>query len=85
MGKAKRDIEEMPDHIYLGVTYHVNPLIMERFLKSLKRGWKSFIIPAEWLSNSTFKDLHNAGLDCSSEPCREFFGKKYYKLYKYGK
>ena len=85
MGKSKKDIEEMPDHIYLGVTYHIPVPIMERFLISLERGWESFLIPSYWLGKTTFTELHNAGLDCSSEPARTFFGQDYYKMYKYKK
>ena len=85
MGKSKKDIEEMPDDIYLGVTYHIPIPIVTRFLKALERGWESFMIPASWLGNTTFAQLHAIGLDCWAQPARVFFGKEYYQLFKYKK
>jgi len=80
MGKSKKDIEEMSDDIYLAVKYHIPTPIMTRFLTALKRGWKTFMIPAYWLGNTTFKQLNNVGLDSESEPKRIFFGQEYYQI-----
>ena len=85
MGKSKKDIEEMSDDIYLAVKYHIPTPIMTRFLMALKRGWETFMIPAHWLANVSFKELHNVGLDCETLPKRNFFGQDYYQLYKYKK
>ena len=85
MGKPKRDLEEMPDHIYLAATYHIPVLIMARFLISLQRNWKYFLVPEDWLQTVTLGQLRKAGIDADITPCREFFGIKYYKLYKYDK
>ena len=43
------------------------------------------MIPAEWLGNISFTQLHTIGLDCIAKPARVFFGKEYYQLYKYKK
>lgn len=85
MRKPKKDIEEMSDDIYLAVRYHIPTPIMTRFLFALKQGWESFMVPAYWLIKTTFKELHNVGLDCSSTPTRTFFGQDYYRMYKYKK
>ena len=85
MGKSKKDIEEMSDDIYLAATYHIPIPIVTRFLLALKNGWKSFMIPASWLGNTSFTQLHSIGLDCMAKPTRVFFGKEYYQLYKYKK
>ena len=85
MGKAKRDIEEMSDDIYLAVKYHIPTPIMTRFLKALERGWESFMVPASWLEKTSFTQLHTVGLDCMAKPTKVFFGKEYYQLYKYKK
>ena len=85
MGKSKKDIEEMSDNIYLAVKYHIPTPIMTRFLMALERGWETFMIPAHWLDNVSFKELRNIGLDCEARPKRNFFGQDYYQLYKYKK
>lgn len=82
---GKRSIEEMSDDIYLAVKYYIPTPIVTRFLLALKKGWETFMIPAEWLGNISFTQLHTIGLDCMAKPARVFFGKEYYQLYKYKK
>lgn len=82
MGRGKRSIEEMSDEIYLAVTYHVPVPIMARFLLSLKRKWNHFIVPETWINGIQKETLNKAGIDLDTKPCREYFGRKYYKLYK---